>query len=78
MNVGCGSEKPKQVWFFAYLSEHLPIMITFTDGSTTRYTYDPTRLNRVSSKETKPLTIAEQFKVISNYLKLNLNFLQHE
>ena len=53
-------------------------MITFTDGSTTRYTYDATRLNRVSSKETKPLTIAEQFKVISNYLKLNLNFLQHE
>ena len=42
MNVGCGSEKPKQVWFFAYLSLNLPIMITFTDGSTTRYTYDAT------------------------------------
>ena len=42
MNVGYGSEKPKQVWFFAHLSLHLPIMITFTDGSTTQYTYDAT------------------------------------
>ena len=40
MNVGCGSEKPKQVWFFAHLSLHLPIMIAFIDGSTTQYTYD--------------------------------------
>jgi len=44
MNVGCGSEKPKQVWFFAHISPNLPIMITFTDGSTTQYTYDATGL----------------------------------
>ena len=42
MNVGYGSEKPKQVWFFAHISPNLPIMITFTDGSTTQYTYDAT------------------------------------